>query len=130
MQVSNAIARACAAAVLAAILPMGCSPSTAGPESVAQASIGQVGQIFHVYQKREKSPPQGLKDLQSRQNVFPAAVASINSKEVLVGPRSSGPERQRGSARDSSVRRPSCRHSWWLCLKSTRGPGCSWRREL
>jgi len=84
MQASNVIARACAAAVLAALLPTGCGPSSAGPESVAQLSIAQVGQIFHVYQKREKSPPQGLKDLQSLQNVFPAAVASIKSKEVLV----------------------------------------------
>jgi hypothetical protein len=84
MQVSKAIAHACAAAVLAAVLPMGCGPSTTGPESHAQLSIAQVGQIFHVYQKREKSPPQGVKDLQSLQNVFPAAVSSIRSKDVLV----------------------------------------------
>jgi hypothetical protein len=84
MQVSNAIARACGAVLLAAILPIGCGPSTTGPESVAQLSIGQVGQIFHFYQKGQKPPPQGLKDIQPLQNQFPAAVASIKSKEVLV----------------------------------------------
>jgi hypothetical protein len=84
MHVSNAIARAGVAAVLAAFLPLGCGPSTAGPESVAELSIGQVGQMFHRYQKAQQSAPQGLKDIQPLQNVFPAAVESIKSKEVLV----------------------------------------------
>ena len=84
MQFSNAIARACVAAVLAAIFPMGCGPSTAGPESVAQLSIGQVGQIFHRLSEGAKATAQGLNDLQSLQRMYPAAVESIKSKDVLI----------------------------------------------
>jgi hypothetical protein len=85
MQVSSAIARACATAVVAAaIFPFGCGPSTAGPESTAQLSIGQIGQMFHFFQKGQKPPPRGPKDLLPLQRQYPAAVNSINSKEVLI----------------------------------------------
>ena len=67
------------------IFPIGCGgPSTAGPDSAAQLSIGQVAQIFHVYQKGQKPPPQGIKDLQPMQRMYPAALESIKSGEVLV----------------------------------------------
>ncbi len=84
MHVLNVIVRASATAVLLAILPQGCGPSTAGPESVAQLSIGQVGQVFHLYQKGQKPPPKGLQDLEPMGRAYPAALASIRSKEVLI----------------------------------------------
>jgi hypothetical protein len=84
MQVSNVIARACVGAVLVAVVPIGCGPSTAGPESTAELSIGQVGQIFHFIQKGQKPAPKGASDLLPMQRVFPAAVDSIRNKEVLV----------------------------------------------
>jgi hypothetical protein len=99
MQFSKAIARACAEAVLAAIVPVGCGHSTAGPDSAAQLKIGQIGQLFHIYQKRQSSPPQGIKDVESLRVNLPAAVGSIRSGEVLVywgagisrGPEASSP---------------------------------------
>jgi hypothetical protein len=84
MRVSNAIARAWLAAVLTAIFPIGCGPSTSGPESMEQLKIAQVGQLFHIFQKGAKPPPQGIKDIESMRSNLTAAVASIRSKEVLV----------------------------------------------
>jgi hypothetical protein len=84
MHVSKAMAGACVALVAAAILPVGCDSSTSAPESREELSILQVGQLFHRYQKAQKSPPQGLKDLASAGKILPAAVESIRSKEVLV----------------------------------------------
>ncbi len=81
---ASVLTRACAAATLAAIVASGCGPSSAGPESPAQLSIGQVGQLFHRYQKAGKEPPKGLSDIQTLQRELPAAVESIRSKEVLV----------------------------------------------
>jgi hypothetical protein len=84
MHVSNRSARAGVAAVLVATLPVACGPSTTPPESQAQLSIGQVGQMFHFYQKGQKPPPQGLKDILPLKRQYPAAVQSISSKDVLV----------------------------------------------
>jgi hypothetical protein len=84
MQASIATVCACAAAVLAAILPVGCGPSTAAPESREELSILQVGQVFHAYQKQQKPPPKELKDILPLQRVLPTAVESIRSKDVLV----------------------------------------------
>jgi hypothetical protein len=81
------IARAAsAAALVAAVLmfPAGCSGTGGVPESREQLSIGQIGQMFHFYQKGQKSPPIGPDDIIPLQRQFPAAVESIRSKEVLV----------------------------------------------
>jgi hypothetical protein len=53
-------------------------------ESLEQFSIGQVGQILRVYQKGQKPPPTGLKDLLRLENGYPAAIASIRDKQVLL----------------------------------------------
>jgi hypothetical protein len=49
-----------------------------------QLKVAQVGQLFHIYQKGSKAPPQGIKDIESMKGGVPAAIASIQSKEVLV----------------------------------------------
>ena len=71
--------------MLATVFPLGCGPSTAGPKVAGSAlDWPGLGQAFHVYQKGQKRLPRGPKDLQSLQNLFPAAIASVTSKEVLV----------------------------------------------
>jgi hypothetical protein len=84
MQVSTTIARAGKAALLAAILPLGCSTSTVGPESTEQLKILQVGQLFHMFQKGQKSPPTGIKDFARLGSNLPAALSSLRSHDVLV----------------------------------------------
>jgi hypothetical protein len=84
MRYSNAIFCAIFAAMPVVALPIGCSHSGNAPESAAQLSIGQVGQLFHRYQKGQQPPPQELKDLLPLQRVYPAAIDSIRSKDVLV----------------------------------------------
>jgi hypothetical protein len=84
MEVCKAIARAGLAAVLTAMLAVGCGPSTAGPRSSEHLSIAQVGQVFHLYQKGNKPPPKGPADLAALQRPFPGAIDSINSRNVLV----------------------------------------------
>jgi hypothetical protein len=84
MRTSKVFARACAAAIVAASVASGCGPSSAGPESHAQLSIAQIGQLFHRYQKGQNSPPRGLDDLQPMQRILPAAFDSIKSRDVLV----------------------------------------------
>ena len=84
MRLSNTTALGWAATVLLIIHPVGCGPSTAGPESLTQYSIGQIGQLFHLYQKGQKPPPKGLQDILPLERALPGAVGSIKSKEVLI----------------------------------------------
>jgi hypothetical protein len=85
MEFGKAIARVgLAAAMAAAVLPIGCGPSNAAPRSMEHLSIAQIGQVFHVYQKGNKPPPRGPADLSGLQRAFPAAIGAINSRDVLV----------------------------------------------
>jgi hypothetical protein len=84
MHASSLSARACVLLVLTVIVPVGCGPSTAGPESHEEFAISQVAQIFQMRQRAQKAPPQGFKDVEGQQAVVPAAVASIKSGEVIV----------------------------------------------
>jgi hypothetical protein len=84
MNVSNAIGRVWITALLTVIVPIGCGPSTAGPESMEQIKIVQVGQIFRIYQREQKPPPRGIKDVGSLAEALPAAISSLKSGEVLV----------------------------------------------
>ena len=64
MQVSNAIAPRLRGGGAGCDCPDGLrSLNRRGPSPWSSSSIAQVGQIFHVYQKGQKPPPQGLKDL-------------------------------------------------------------------
>jgi hypothetical protein len=83
MHASNVIARAWVAAVLTAMVPMGCGPSTAGPDSAEKFKMGQVSQLFRIFKKMEKLP-QKIKDVESMNGNLPAAVGAIKSKEVLI----------------------------------------------
>jgi hypothetical protein len=84
MHVANSIARACMTAVLIAIIPVGCGPSTGGPESIEQFKIAQVGQIFSILRKGQKPPPQGIKDLVALKGALPAAISSVRSGDVVI----------------------------------------------
>ena len=84
MHASSLSVRACVLIVLTVIVPVGCGPSTAGPDSREELTISQVAQIFHMRQRAQKSPPQGIKDVEGQQTVAPAAVAAIKSGEVIV----------------------------------------------
>lgn len=84
MQTSQAIARAGLAAWLAAMLLAGCGPSTAPPRSLDEATLNQIWQVFHSYQKGTRPPPRGPADLLPMERNFPAALDSIRSREVLV----------------------------------------------
>jgi hypothetical protein len=84
MKVSKAIARAGLAAALAATLCVGCGPSTAGPRSQEEASIRQIWQVYHSYQKGNKPPPKGPGDLMALQRAFPGVIESVKSRDILV----------------------------------------------
>jgi hypothetical protein len=77
-------ARACVLVVLTVIVPVGCGPSTAGPESHEEFTISQVAQIFQMRHRAQKPAPKGIKDVEDRQAVVPAAVAAIKSGDVKV----------------------------------------------
>lgn len=62
----------------------GSGRSAGEAESFEQLSIAQVGQIFRVYQKGQKPPPTGLRDLLPLERLYPAAVAPIRDNQVLV----------------------------------------------
>ncbi len=62
----------------------GSGRSAGRAESSEQFAIGQIGQILRVYQKGQKPPPRGIKELMVLQNGYPAAIASIRDKDVLV----------------------------------------------
>jgi hypothetical protein len=76
--------RTCAIAVLTVIVPLGCGPSTSGPESHEQLEIMQIGQLFHIYQRGQKPPPQAIGDVERLKDVLPAAVKAVKSKDVIV----------------------------------------------
>jgi hypothetical protein len=84
MTVHHAVARAFLAAVLAATLTAGCGPSTAPPQTREEASIKQVWQLFHSYQKRNKEAPKAMADLLPMEQNFSAALGAIRSKEILL----------------------------------------------
>jgi hypothetical protein len=84
MHVLNRSARVCLMAALTVIVPVGCGPSAAGPESPEELKIMQISQLFHIYQRGQKPPPQGINDAESLRQVVPAAVAAIRSKEYIV----------------------------------------------
>jgi hypothetical protein len=84
MHVANALARACMTAVLIAIIPVGCGPSTGGPESIEQLKIAQVGQIFRIHRKSQKPPPQSIKDVEALNAALPAAISSVRSGDVVI----------------------------------------------
>jgi hypothetical protein len=77
-------ARACVLVVLTVIVPVGCGPSTAVPESHEEFTISQVAQIFQMRHRAQKPAPKGIKDVEDRQAAVPAAVAAIKSGDVKV----------------------------------------------
>jgi hypothetical protein len=77
-------ARACVLVILTVIVPVGCGPSTAPPRTQEEASIQQVWQLFHSYQKRGKEAPKAIADFLPMERNFPGALGAIRSKEVLV----------------------------------------------
>ena len=81
------VMRGVAATALLATACIGCGGSgrSAGEaESIEQLSIAQVGQILRIYQKGQKPPPHGIRDLLPLENGYPAAIKSIRDKEVLL----------------------------------------------
>jgi hypothetical protein len=85
MHASSLSARACVLFMMTVIVPVGCGgPSTSETGSHEELAIAQVGRIFHMRQKTQKSPPQGPKDVQTLQTVAPAGVAAVKSGEVIV----------------------------------------------
>ncbi len=81
---SGSMLRAGVLAILTAMLAVGYGPSSDVPRSLEQLSIGQVGQIFHSFQKAKKPAPKEFADIQPMMARFPAAVESIRSGDVLV----------------------------------------------
>ncbi len=81
---TGSMLRAGLAAILTATLAIGCGPSSDVPRSLEQLSIGQVGQIFHSFQKAKKPAPKEFAEIQPLLARFPAAVESIRSGDVLV----------------------------------------------
>ena len=75
---------ACVMVVLTAIVPVGCGPSTAGPDSHEELMITQVAKIFQMRHRAQKPAPKGIKDVEDRQAAVPAAVAAIKSGDVKV----------------------------------------------
>ncbi|MDR3638291.1 MAG: hypothetical protein P4L84_31095 [Isosphaeraceae bacterium] len=70
--------------VLAATIA-GCGGgSAAAPRSVEQLSIEQVGLLFRAYKKGQHPPPKNLKELLPLEQGYPAAVAALRQKEVVV----------------------------------------------
>jgi hypothetical protein len=67
-------------------LTAGCGPGAVerAPISVEQLSIEEIASILRAYQKGQKPPPKGLKDLLPMQAAFPTAVQALKNKEVLV----------------------------------------------
>jgi hypothetical protein len=84
MHASSLNVGACVLLVLTLIVPVGCGPSTSEPESREELAITQVGRIFHMRKRTQKTPPQGIKDIEGLKGVAPAAVEAIKSKEVIV----------------------------------------------
>ncbi|HEY2158693.1 MAG TPA: hypothetical protein VGH33_23885 [Isosphaeraceae bacterium] len=63
----------------------GCGPGgSGGPTTEQELEIGQIGQLFRAYKKGQKPPPKGLRDLVALEQGYPAAIASLKSKDVLL----------------------------------------------
>jgi hypothetical protein len=84
MNLSKAIAGAGLAAILAATLTAGCGPSTAAPRTHEEAAIKQIWQLYHSYQKQNKTAPKAIADILPMQRNFSGALEAIQNKEVLV----------------------------------------------
>jgi hypothetical protein len=84
MHVSSLSARAWVMAVLTASVPLGCGPTAAEPKSAEQLQISQIHQLFHMYEKGQKPPPKGIKDVEHLAPHIPAAIAALKSKAVIV----------------------------------------------
>jgi hypothetical protein len=84
MHASGLNKRVCALLVLTVIVPVGCGPSTSGPESREELAISQVSKIFQMRKRTQKPPPKGIKDVAGQKVIAPAAVEAITSGDVIV----------------------------------------------
>ena len=69
---------------LAVAIP-GCGAGSAAvPRSAEQLSIEQVGLIFRAFKKGQQPAPKSVKDVLRLEQGYPAAVAALKNKEVIV----------------------------------------------